>query len=187
MVNPTQLFAPGQAVEALSVEDFIQQYQPVIYRLAVSVLGDPAQAEGAAQEALRLALDGRESYRGEASLKTWIYSITLNVCRLKLQKGQTPQRLQQTLVRLLRFESYIPTPEEAVTRQDERDLVWGAIMKLDDSFRLPILLRYYDNLPIAEIAQALGTSQRTVYVRLHKAHERLKRMLRSKVEWVWPI
>jgi RNA polymerase sigma-70 factor, ECF subfamily len=181
-----QLVVGGQTGEKLNVEDLIQQFQPIIYRLAVSVLGDSADAEEAAQEALMAALDGLDSFRGDAAFKTWLYSITLNVCRRRLQKGQTRQRLQQALTHLLRFQAQPASPEEAATHHEERDTVWRAIISLDDMYRLPILLRYYDNFSIAEIARHLNTSERTVYVRLHKAHDRLKSALKGKVEWTWP-
>lgn len=187
MLTPSRLFARPQVGDGMTVEDFIQQYQPVIYRLAVSILGEPAEAEEATQEALMAAVDGLENFRGDASLKTWVYSITLNICRRRLQKEKTLQRLQQALSHLLRFGERTASVEEAASRDEEREIVWRAVTRLDDTYRLPILLRYYDNLPIAEIAQALNTSERTVYIRLSKAHERLRASLKGKVEWIWPI
>lgn len=187
MVTQSSLFARPQAGAAMTVEEFIQQYQPVVYRLAISILSDPAEAEDVTQEAVMAALDALDSYRGDAALKTWVYSIALNACRRRLQKGHTRERLQQALTHLFRRESHTPSLEEAASRDEEREIVWRAVTSLDDTYRLPVLLRYYEGLSIAEIAEALKTSERTVYVRLNKAHDRLKGMLKGRVEWVWQI
>ena len=97
----TARLQPGaEAVEAL-----VLAHQAEVFRLAVSVLGDPAEAEEATQDALIAALTALETYRGEASLTTWLYTITVNACRARFRKRRSRERLVRASRRLLHNES----------------------------------------------------------------------------------
>ena len=59
--------------------------------------------------------------------------------------------------------------------------MWQALRALDDKLREPVVLRYYHDLPVAEIALIVGVSERTIHTRLRAAHEQLKVLLSRKV------
>src|SRR3546814_12520019 len=60
--------------------------------LALSILDDPAEAEEAAQDALVAAINALDTYRGDSAFTTWLYAITLNVCRTRLRKHRSEER-----------------------------------------------------------------------------------------------
>ena len=65
--------------------------------------------------------------------------------------------------------------------QTESDsMVQDAIQRLDDKHRLPIILRYYHDLSVAEIAETLAIPQGTVHSRLNSARERLRQVLKEE-------
>lgn len=69
-------------------ERIVREYQDRVFRLALSMLGDRAAAEEAAQDALLRVWKGLPGFRAESSLSTWIYSITRNTCLTALGRGR---------------------------------------------------------------------------------------------------
>jgi RNA polymerase sigma-70 factor (ECF subfamily) len=172
-MDTTQLVAHYRAGDNAALEALFQRCQPRLYRLALSVLDDPAEADEAAQEALAAALSALDSYRGDSSFDTWLYSITLNACRIRLRKRQAWQRLRQTLQVLFQARGPHPHPEEVIAQRQDRRALWQALQALGEKHRLPVVLRYYHDFSIAEIAQMLNISGGTVASRLHTARQRL--------------
>ena len=165
-----------------AIARFYAAYHLDVYRLALSILDDPGEADEAAQEALLRAIDRLPSYRGEASFKSWLYAITVNMCRGRLRKQRVRQRLQQTLFGLFGQGETRPIhPEEQVIQNELDSALWQSIHALPEALRLTITLRYYHALPIGEIAQIMQVSQRTVHNRLSDAHSRLRAALEEKV------
>jgi RNA polymerase sigma-70 factor (ECF subfamily) len=173
----TQLLALCRAGDEQALTQLLTAQRPKLFRLALSILDDAAEADEATQEAWLAARRALPSFRGEAALSTWLYRITLNVCRSKLRKQRARQRLQQVLTVVFRWEAEVVHPEEAAFQLEADRALWAAIRALPDTEREVIVLRYYHAHPIAEVAQILNVSERTVHNRLHAAHQKL----RSKV------
>lgn len=163
-----------QTRDPAAVEALVREHHADIYRLALSILGDPAEADDAAQESLLRAWDSLDAYRGDAAISTWLYAITVNVCRARLKKRRRGLLLQQRLKRL--FQAGVerqPHPEEQAIRQDRDERLWQAVQGLREKHRLPVLLHYYHDLPVAEIARVLEIPEGTVLSRLYWARKKL--------------
>jgi RNA polymerase sigma-70 factor (ECF subfamily) len=177
-VDTWQLLTRCRQGDSLAIEALVQTYSPLAFRLALSLLDDPAEAEEAAQDALIAALSKLDTFRGQAKFTTWLYTITLNVCRGRLRKRRAQARLTGILQALFRFSNPTEPPPEQVTMQQEQDAtLWQAINTLDDRRRETIILRYYHGLTLPEIGQVLGVSERTIRTWLQAAHEEMRRML----------
>lgn len=180
--NLTLLLSNCTAGEPQAIAQFFVAYHLDVYRMALSILDDPSEADEAAQEALLRAIDRLPSYRGEASFSSWLYAITLNICRGRLRKQRVRQRLQQTLYGLFGLGETRPIhPEDQVIQNEAESTLWQSIRSLPENLRLTITLRYYHALPVSEIAQIMQVSQRTVHNRLNDAHSRLRMALEEKV------
>jgi RNA polymerase sigma-70 factor (ECF subfamily) len=177
-VNPFLLLQRCEDGEAGAIEEFVDIYQPTAYRLAISILDDPAEADEAAQDALLTALAHLKSYRGEAAFTTWLYTVTLNLCRRRLRKRRSHERLVHLLREAIHMHSETLHPEAEVLKVEADAALWSAIGRLADLQREVIVLRYYHDLSIANISQVTGVSERTVHNRLRTAHERLSILLR---------
>ncbi len=174
----TPLIANCLDGDARAIELFVHEHEETIFRLALSILDDPAEAEEAAQDALLAALGALDTYRGGATFSTWLYKITLNVCLRRLQKRRAWERLKNTLYTLTRFFSDPPAHPEKTLLQNEADArLWHAVQTLDEKHRLPVIFRYYHDLPIADIAQILGVHEGTLHSRLNTARKRLRQIL----------
>ena len=108
--------------DSSAIENFVQTYQQDVYRLALSILDDSIEAEDATQDSLLAALRSLDSFRGASSLKTWLYSITVNICRTRLQRHKTYERLTKILGEILRVHSTPSVEENAIQDQSNKDV-----------------------------------------------------------------
>lgn len=179
-MDATQLLAQCRAGDGLAVEQLVREFQPRLFRLALSVLDDGspnghAEAEEATQDAILAALRALDTYRGDASLSTWMYAITINLCRNRLRARQRRARVRRLFQALTTPIDDAPQHPETTLIQQESDTgLWGAVNTLDEKHRLPIILRYYHELSVTEIAQILDLPEGTVHSRLNKARQKLK-------------
>jgi len=166
-------------VEAWSV--LVTHHRPTVLRTARHLLGDPDAAEDAAQDVFVRMQSSLARFRGDADLTTWLYRVTLNVCRDRLRRA----RVRPGEVDIdrhppgpeLRVE---PRPDEAVDRGRTRAAVRAAIDRLPPDQRDAVLMRFIDDLPYEEIARLSGVPQGTVASRVFRALERLGRELEPK-------
>jgi RNA polymerase sigma-70 factor (ECF subfamily) len=165
-----------------AIETLIRAHESRLYRLALSMLDDPAEADEATQDAFIKAIGRLNSYRGEASFATWLYAIELNVCRGRLRQRRAHERMMQVWRTLhLTEKSAEPHMEQtAIVREIDR-AVWQALQRLNDRQREVIILRYYHGLKLDDIARAVGVSERTVRTRLRQAHDQLREWLKDNV------
>jgi RNA polymerase sigma-70 factor (ECF subfamily) len=166
--------------DSFAIEKMVHTYQKDVYRLALSILDDPDEAEDSTQETFLAALRAISSFREDAAFKTWLFSITINVCRSRLRRGKNRGRLRQILQSLFTLRGEVEHPESTVMR-DEADMeLWNAIRSLDDKHRIPVVLRYYHDLPVACIAAILEIPPGTVHSRLNHAREQLRAQLKEE-------
>lgn len=177
-----QLISRSRAGDSIAVEELVARYSSLVYRLALSMLDDRTEADEATQDAFITAVARLDSYRGEAAFTTWLYAIALNVCRGRLRKRRTKERLMGALQALLG-----PTtdeaahPEQVVIQNEAEAALWRAVKSLNDKQREVVILRYYHDLRLNEIAQTIGVSERTVRAWLHSAHEKMRTSLKDEV------
>jgi RNA polymerase sigma-70 factor (ECF subfamily) len=161
-----------------AIQALVQSHQAAVYRLALSILDDPVEAEEAAQEAFVSALNALDTYRGDARFKSWLFSITINQCRRRLKKRQAKELLFTALQSLFRLKGEGPAhPEEIPIRREAKTALWKAVEALGEKHRLPLILYYQHELSVAEIAEVLNLRLGTVLSRLYTAHERLRAAL----------
>jgi RNA polymerase sigma-70 factor (ECF subfamily) len=161
------------------VERLVDTYQQDVYRLALSILDTHHEAEDATQEAFLAALRALDTFHGGAAFKTWLYTITVNVCRTRLQRRKTRERLQTILQAILPLRNQADSPEETTIQREAVSSLWQAVCNLDEKHRLPLILRYYHDLAVDEIATILGIPPGTVHSRLNTARAQLRGVLKE--------
>jgi RNA polymerase sigma-70 factor (ECF subfamily) len=167
-----------KAGDSAAVEDFVQTYQREVYCLALSILDDSHEAEDATQESLLAALRGLENYKGQSSLKTWLFSITVNTCRTRLQRRKRAETLKQILNGIFQ-RAQSPSVEEDAIQNASNEALWGAVHSMDAKYRIPIVLRYVHDLSVAEISKILQIPEGTVHSRLNTARRKLHAVLKE--------
>ena len=168
-----------------AIVQLIQMYQLGIFRLTLSILDDPGEANEATQDTFIAALKALKTYRENSTFKAWLYKIAINISRSRLRKKKALERLQRTLASIFEVKSQRLTTLEDLMIETEKDAaLWKALEGLGEKHRTPIVLRYYHELSIAEIAEILHIKEGTVHSRLSIARERLRTKLQGSLESV---
>ena len=131
------------------------------------------QAEDAVQETFMKVYRHLPNYRDDGHEKAWLYRIALNVCRDMLRSGWF-RRVNRHITPELLPEASAPPDEEEVALS-------MAVHSLPDKSREVILLYYYQNFTVTEIAHILGIRQPAVSERLRRARAQLKEMLKGEM------
>lgn len=161
-----------------AIAQLIQEYQLGVFRLALSILNEPGEANEVTQDTFIAALNALRSYRENSSFKAWLYTIALNASRSRLRKRKALERLQHNLAAIFHVQSQrSPTLEDVVVGNEEDAALWKALERLGEKHRIPIVLRYYHDLSVSEIADILNIKEGTVHSRLSIARERLRALL----------
>ena len=153
---------------AQELERVIDQYGNNMLRLCCAYLSDRSLAEDAVQDAFVKIYKGWPTFETPEGEKSWIMKVTINVCKDQLRSAW---KRKVTLV-----EDY-PELAQPETPETEQGLLYRAVQALKPRYKEVILLHYYQQMRVSEIAQLLGTPQSTVSVRLSRARRELEKML----------
>ena len=171
----------------LTAEDFgvlAERCQRRVFRVLRSLFRDDETADTLTQECLLRAYRSRESYRGESSPETWILSIAVNLARDQMRSRRFAfwRRLRHIGdLEDQRSSSILadpqPSPERVLRAREEMTLLWAALERLPARQRTVFLLRFVEEMNLAEIAGVLGLSVGSVKVHLHRATASLRARL----------
>jgi RNA polymerase sigma-70 factor (ECF subfamily) len=156
-------------------EELYRQHARRLYNLALRMLGNTADAEDAVQDTFLVAHRRLDSFRGEASLGTWLYRLGVNQCldRMRSRSGREAHATDS-----LDEPQHTWQPASPADTPVERLDLRAAIARLADGARAVFVLHDVEGLEHREIARALGISEGTSKSQLHKARMRLRELLR---------
>lgn len=145
------------------------------YRLAAVILGDTVEAQDATHDAFELAWRRWGDLRDPGRLDAWFGRILVNVCRdrLRHRKRHAVTDLSPQLVASI-------AARDELDGTVERDEIGQAFARLNPDHRVAIVLRYYADLSIPQIAERVGAPAGTVKSRLHHALQQMNRALGSE-------
>lgn len=154
-----------------------------MWRLAQQLCHHREDAEDVTQNALLKAAQHLDSFRWEASLRTWLHRIATNECRM-LRRQRAAVSLDQLLSEAATAPLHPaeptapgPDPEEAAVEAETRRCVIAALAALPDRYRTALLLKDGLGLPADEVAAAMGTTVPAVRSVLHRARIALRQQL----------
>jgi RNA polymerase sigma factor (sigma-70 family) len=143
-------------------------------------VGDPADAEDAAQSAFVKAYYALARFRVDSPLRPWLLKIVANEARNRRKAATRRPTLSLRSVDDLLVSSSAESPEELVLEQEEQEELLDALECLREEDRQVISHRYFLDLSEGEMAEVLGCPRGTVKSRLSRALERLRVALSSK-------
>lgn len=160
-------------------EPLVTENQTKVYRLALRILKNEADAEDAAQETFLKAYTSLADFRGDSRFSVWLYRLTNNICIDMLRKNkravivslQTEDDDGEETELAIPDERY--SPERLAERAADRDAVRAALASLPDDCREILALRESAGLSYDEIAAALSLEAGTVKSRLNRARKKL--------------
>ncbi|HLK21571.1 MAG TPA: sigma-70 family RNA polymerase sigma factor [Bryobacteraceae bacterium] len=177
-----------QGVEE-AYEILIQRYQQPVYNLVCRLLNDPSDACDIVQEVFLKVFRNIGSFRGNSSLKTWIYRIAVNEAYNHRRWFSRHQRQEVAMVADEGMPCYADsladpsrTPFDLAADHETRALVEAALEKLNAKFRAAVILRDIEDLSYEEIATVLDVSLGTVKSRILRGREGLRKILEGRLE-----
>ena len=177
-----QMIRNGRGNSPTFAEALVRHYYDYIYRLAVSILGVPTDADDICQETFIGALLNIDRYSPGTNLKAWLSKIAVHKCQQALRR----RRIRDSLNAVIRAGharlSKAPTPFEATLEKEENERIWMAIKALGEKHRIPVILYYVYEFRIGEIAGILDIPEGTVCSRLHYAVQKLGNKLKGLEE-----
>jgi len=164
----------------------VTDHQRMVYQLALHLLGDPQEALDLSQEVFLRVFQMLPKFRGQSTLRTWIYRIVVNHASNRQRWWRRRRRAQQipldeqlaTHGELAESRNFA-LPDRVLQQREVAGLVWRALDQLPFEQRAVIVLREIDGLSYEEIAVSLGVVVGTVKSRLARARENLRVALRS--------
>jgi RNA polymerase sigma-70 factor, ECF subfamily len=167
-------------------EESVSAYAQRIYNLARRMLGSDADAEDVTQEVLLTAIRKLPMFRGESSLGTWLYRITINAV-LNFRRKQA-HRQEHSVGEPFRDLNQpgsartLATPESELEGRETKQLIERAIATLPEKYRRVYLLADIEELPNAAIAERLSLSLPAVKSQLHRARAMMRTALAAHFE-----
>lgn len=163
----------------------IRPYEKRVYLAVFAMLGNEAEAEDAAQEAILKAFRNLKSFRSEAKFSTWLLSIAINEARSRLRKSRRAplESLDEQLdahegdFTPAMLTDWREIPSETLERAELRATLQSAVEELPPIYREVFTLRDLEELNVEDTANALGVSTNVVKVRLHRARMLLQKRL----------
>jgi len=177
-----ELVDRARAGDLDSFNQLVGRWERPIYALAYRTLGREEEARDVVQEAFLRAFRGLKGFKGEAKFSSWLYRITLNLCRdwIRRERRAPIAQMPEDVDPLeLADERASPTEsvEDLVARREMSEAVTRAMAELPEEQRTAILLKEYHGLTFQEIADLQGCPLSTVKTRLYQGLTVLRREL----------
>lgn len=180
-----ELVARAQAGDLESFNQLVTRWERPIFALAYRTLGREEDARDVVQEAFLRAYRGLRGFKGQAKFSSWLYRITVNLCRdwirrerrapvVQVPEGTDPVDLADGMA------APVESVEDLVSRREMSQAVARAMAELPEEQRAAILLKEYHGLTFQEIADLLECPLSTVKTRLYQGLSVLRRRLERR-------
>lgn len=181
MTTDEELVARSRGGDLDSFNELVLRWERPIYALAYRVIGREEDARDVAQDTFLRAYRSLGGFKGQAKFSSWLYRITLNLCRdwMRRQRRapfvQTPEGMD--LIELATETTPSESIEDLVSRKELGRAVAAAMATLPEEQRTAIVLKEYHGLTFQEIADLQGCPLSTVKTRLYQGLTVLRRQL----------
>jgi RNA polymerase sigma-70 factor (ECF subfamily) len=171
-------------------EILIERYQQPVYNLVYRLMDDPSESSDVVQEVFLKVFRNIGSFRGNSSLKTWIYRIAFNEA-YNHRRWFTRHKRQETGLETqeddsLSYQEVLPDPGRSafdiVSDIEMHSLIEDALGEVNPAFRAAVVLRDIEDLSYEEIAEVLQVSLGTVKSRILRGREALKKVLAGRLK-----
>ncbi len=150
------------------IKNLVKMYSPSILRLAYAFLKNRSDAEDIAQEVFVAYIQKRPRFVSEAKRKSWLLTVTANKCKNELKSAK--RRSIETVGNDI---GYMPEDDFGIIK---------SVLSLDEKYRIPIHLYYYEGYSINEIAWLTNSNAATVGTRLARGRSLLRKIIGDELD-----
>ncbi|MFB3817388.1 MAG: RNA polymerase sigma factor [Candidatus Methylomirabilales bacterium] len=184
------LLARLEQADAAALETLMQRHASRVYRVALGITRNAADAEEVTQDVFLTLLRKAHTFEGRAAVTSWLYRVAVNAALVKRRARHAAREISLDAL-LPAFHAdghragdpaqlasdWSATPESELLSRETQALVREAIQALPDPYRVVLLLRDIEGLPNEEVAAIVGDSVPAVKSRLHRARMALRELL----------
>ena len=178
-----ELVARSRGGDLDSFNQLVLRWERPIYALAYRVIGREEDARDVAQETFLRAYRALSGFKGQAKFSSWLYRITLNLCRDWIRRERRAPVMQAPegvdIIELAGEATPSESIEDLVTRRQLGRAVGRAMSLLPDEQRTAIIMKEYHGLTFQEIADLLDCPLSTVKTRLYQGLSVLRKQLQD--------
>jgi RNA polymerase sigma factor (sigma-70 family) len=165
---------------AVTFEDVVREHQDAVYGAALRILGDRDAALDAANQTFMKAYRSIGSYDPSRPIKHWLLRIAVNEA-ITIGRARSRERARQAPeAEAVDLPDRTATPEREALDRESRDGIRAAVARLPGLYREVVVLRYFNELSVDEVAAVLGRSTSTVGVQLLRARQLLRKGLEGR-------
>ena len=163
----------------------VEEHRPAVFRFLLASLREREPAENLTQECFLRAYQARGGFRGQASVRTWLIRIAVNLMNdhRKSARLRFWRRAAQTSLDVAFTGDWLAdrhsSPEAEASAREQVQVVWRAAAGLSERQRTVFLLRFVEEMEILEIAAAMGLREGTVKAHLFRAVDAVRKKLRE--------
>ena len=175
-----ELLRAVESGDDAALSALLERHAGAVYRFGLKMCGNPADAQDVVQETLLAAAQGLRTFRGDASLSTWLYTVARSFCVKKRRTSKFAPRALESLEdnpALAQVAATSPGPERMAQDRELTQVLEEQLGKLEPSHREVLLLRDVEGFTAPEVASILGVSVDAVKSRLHRARAQLRQQL----------
>ncbi len=179
-IEEASLIEAARAGDPEAVDALLTRYQPRLLRFASRLCRDNEDAKDVLQESLFAAVRSLASYRGDASVSTWLYTIARSFCIKKRRRSIYAPKVEVSLdteAEVAEIADPGRNPERELQNTRLAEALEVAIAGLEPDKREVLVLRDVEGLPAAEVAEILELSVEAVKSRLHRARLAVREQL----------
>jgi len=184
----TEFISTSMESPVVELQDFdklVQIYWPRVFRFVLASVRDPDVAETLTQDCFWRAYRGRNRFRGDSSVSTWLIHIAVNLVRDygRNRRLQFWRRMLSSSVDTRAISDWVPdrdmSPEAKTFVREQVEAVWAATVTLSERQRTVFILRFVEDMELLEIAAATGLTEGAVKVHLFRAVQSVRKRIRS--------
>jgi RNA polymerase sigma-70 factor (ECF subfamily) len=169
------------------IDALARTHRARIIRFIAYSTGDADLSETVAQDTLLRAYNGRDSFRGECSVSTWLTGIAINVLRNHRRSGRVKfwNRVKSTAMDVHEMASFLPgngsSPESQLLAKEKVKQLARILETLSKNQRTVFLMKFSEEMPVADISEVLRMPVNTVRTHLHRALTAVRSQLGAKI------
>lgn len=175
MKDQENIIARARRGDADAFEQLVVAYRDQVFRLALRMCGNEADADEVAQEAFLSAWKALPNFRGDSQFSTWLYQLTSHAA-IDLMRREKRQIAAEDITEVSAPDP-TPGPQQQAERSETQQAVRDAMAQLSPEYRQIVVLRFLQELSYEEIGTVLKLPPGTVKSRLNRAKAQLKDIL----------
>ncbi len=182
-IDERVLVAKSKKGDRAAFEGLVKQFSKYVYTTAFFILRDTHEAEDVSQEVFVKVYLSIKGFRGLSSFKTWIRKLTVNTCIDKLRLHSKTKDKKVSLEKITEdyevvFTRFSQSLEKSYFNKETVKEVLKIMVNLDESYRIPLILRDLQDYSYREISELTGKPIGTVKTNIHRARKMIKDKLK---------